>query len=85
MALHGCRGPEWSHDLLGSVGAEGEGSARAVVAAPVSGGAAVASQDGTSEADREAVRVPCEPCSAPGPEPVGMGTLSWWVTRRGRP
>lgn len=58
MALHSCHGPEWSCDLLGSVGAEGEGSAQAAVVAPMSGGAAVASQGGSSG---EAVGVPCEP------------------------
>lgn len=58
MALHGCHGPEWSRDLLGSVGAEGKASTQAAVAAPMSGGAAVASQGGSSG---EAVGVPCEP------------------------
>lgn len=61
MALHNRHSPEWSSDLLGSMGAKGKGSAQVAVAAPVSGGTAVASQGGTSRVDREVVGVPCEP------------------------
>lgn len=46
MALHDRHSPEWSRDLLGSMRAEDEGSARAAVVAPVSGGDAVVSQGG---------------------------------------
>lgn len=58
MASQGCLDPGWSHELLGRTGAKG--SVRALLVAPVSGGAVFASHGGTPRVDRDVVTIPFE-------------------------